>query len=121
MQVQGMQVQGHAGTGHAGTRHALFLQLMTRLALIVITGATIIFQFSYQTEMALPMKKIDILNYITDFRKAPNSIKTYAELVSHLGKDNESALNTMLNELKQLRTIRETELNGERAFQVTSK
>jgi hypothetical protein len=71
--------------------------------------------------MALPMKKIDILNYITDFRKAPNSIKTYTELVSHLGKDNESALNTMLTELKQLRTIKETELNGERAFQVTSK
>jgi hypothetical protein len=67
------------------------------------------------------MKKIDILNFITDFRKAPNSIKTYNELVAHLGKDNESALNTMLTELKQLRTIKETELNGQRAFQVTSK
>jgi len=67
------------------------------------------------------MKKIDILNFITDFRKAPNSIKTYNELVTHLGKQNESALNTMLAELKQLRTIKETELNGERAFQVTSK
>ena len=67
------------------------------------------------------MKKIDILNFITDFRKTPNSIKTYTELVAHLGKDNEPTLNTMLTELKQLRTIKETELNGERAFQVTSK
>lgn len=67
------------------------------------------------------MKKIDILNFITDFRKAPNSVKTYTELVNHLGKDNESTLNVMLTELKQLRTIKETELNGERAFQVTSK
>jgi len=67
------------------------------------------------------MKKIDILNFITDFRKAPNSIKTYEQLVAHLGKNNESELNNMLTELKQLRTIKETELNGERAFQVMSK
>lgn len=67
------------------------------------------------------MKKIDILNYITDYRKAPNSIKTYSQLIGHLGADNEAVLNTMLAELKQLRTIRETEVNGERAFQVTSK
>ena len=67
------------------------------------------------------MKKIDILNFITDFRKAPNAIKTYSDLVTHLGKSNEAALNTMLTELKQLRTIKETDLNGERAFQVTSK
>ncbi|MEJ1240470.1 hypothetical protein WBG78_20170 [Chryseolinea sp. T2] len=67
------------------------------------------------------MKKIDILNFITDFRKAPNSVKTYSELVSHLGKENEAALNTMLSELKQLRTIREVEQNGERAFQVNAK
>lgn len=67
------------------------------------------------------MKKIDILNYITDYRKAPNSIKTYSQLIGHLGADNEAVLNTMLAELKQLRTIRENEVNGERAFQVTSK
>ncbi len=67
------------------------------------------------------MKKIDILNFITDFRKSPNSIKTYAELVAHLGHSNESALNNMLSELKQLRTIRETEVNGEKAYQVVSK
>ena len=77
--------------------------------------------FVSRLKWTLPMKKIDILNFITDFRKTPNSIKTYTELVAHLGKDNEPTLNTMLTELKQLRTIRETELNGERAFQVTSK
>ena len=61
------------------------------------------------------MKKIDILNFITDFRKAPNSIKTFSELIAHLGKENEPALNTMLSELKQLRTIKEVEVNGEHA------
>lgn len=67
------------------------------------------------------MRKIDILNYITDFRKSPNEVKTYSQLVSHLGASNEQTLQTMLTELKQLRTIRETEINGEKAYQVTSK
>jgi len=67
------------------------------------------------------IKKIDILNYITDFRKAPNEIKTHSQLVSHLGSENEQTLITMISEMKQLRTIRETELNGEKAYQVVSK
>ena len=67
------------------------------------------------------MRKIDILNYITDFRKTPNEVKTYSQLVSHLGSENEQTLNTMLSELKQLRTIKEVDLNGEKAYQVTSK
>ena len=67
------------------------------------------------------MKKIDILNYITDFRKAPNDIKTFSEIKQHLGKADEAALTTMLEEMKQLRTLRETEKNGERAFQVMAK
>lgn len=67
------------------------------------------------------MKKIDILNFITDFRKTPNAVRTYSELVSHLGKENEPAMNAMLNEMKQLRAIKESEVNGERAFQVVSK
>ena len=67
------------------------------------------------------MKKIDILNYITDFRKSPNEVKTHKQLVAHLGAENEPALNTMLTELKTLRTIKETELNGEKAYQVVSK
>lgn len=71
--------------------------------------------------MTIPMKKIDILNFITDYRKAPNAVKTYSELVSHLGKENETAMNAMLGEMKQLRTIKESEVNGERAFQVMSK
>ena len=35
------------------------------------------------------MKKIDILNFITNFRKSPNDVKTYNELISHLGAANE--------------------------------
>jgi hypothetical protein len=66
------------------------------------------------------MKKVDILNFITDFRKSPNNVKTYAELAQHL-KAEESLLQPMLDELKQMRTIRETELNGEKAYQVISK
>jgi len=70
------------------------------------------------TEM---IKKIDILNFITDFRKSPNNIKTYSELISHLGKENEQTVNTMLSELKQLRTVKESEMNGEKAYQVVTK
>lgn len=66
------------------------------------------------------MRKIDILNFITDFRKAPNNIKTFSELASGL-KGEEGQLTTLLDELKQLRSIRETELNGERAYQVIAK
>jgi len=67
------------------------------------------------------MKKIDILNFITDFRKSPNDIKTLTEIRSHLKANDDGALVTMLEEMKQLRTLRETEKNGERAFQVTAK
>lgn len=67
------------------------------------------------------IKKIDILNFITDFRKSPNSIKTYSQLVAHLGPENEQTLNTMLGELKQLRTVKESELNGEKCYQVITK
>ena len=67
------------------------------------------------------MKKIDILNYITDFRKAPNSIKTYRELISHLGAQHESTINTMLDELQKSKVVKQTELNGEKAYQVISR
>jgi hypothetical protein len=67
------------------------------------------------------MKKIDILNFITNFRKSPNDIKTYAELVNHLGAANEQALSQMLNELLQLKVVRQIEVDGEKAYQVTSK
>jgi hypothetical protein len=67
------------------------------------------------------MKKIDILNFITDFRKAPNDIKSYSELLTHLGNDKEAALNQLLTELQQTRVLRQTQKNGETAYQVTAK
>ncbi|MFZ6010341.1 MAG: hypothetical protein ACOYXT_08320 [Bacteroidota bacterium] len=67
------------------------------------------------------MKKIDILNFITNFRQAPNSIKTYSEILSHLGESNAQTIDQMLSELQQGRVIKETELNGQKAFQVISR
>lgn len=67
------------------------------------------------------MKKIDILNFITDFRKAPNEIKTYSEIRGHLASADESQLNAMLNELQQTRVLKQVEKNGERAYQVAAK
>lgn len=67
------------------------------------------------------MRKIDLLNFITDFRKAPNDIKTYAQVLSHLGGTNEQTVMQMLAELQEARVIRQTELNGERAFQVIAR
>jgi hypothetical protein len=67
------------------------------------------------------MKKIDILNFITDFRKSPNEVKTITEISNHLKASNNEALMLMLEEMKQMRTLREVEKNGERAFQVAAK
>ena len=67
------------------------------------------------------MKKIDILNFITDFRKFPNRIKTHRELVSHLGLQNEASINVMLDELQKGKVVKQTELNGEKAYQVISR
>jgi hypothetical protein len=67
------------------------------------------------------MKKIDILNYITNFRKQPNDIKTITEIKTHLGAQQSDALLPMLEEMKQMRTLREVEKDGERAFQVAAK
>jgi DNA-binding HxlR family transcriptional regulator len=67
------------------------------------------------------MKKIDILNFITNFRKAPNDVKSYSELLSHLGGANESTLNQFLAELQQTKVLKETEKNGEKAYQVVTK
>jgi len=67
------------------------------------------------------MRKIDILNFITDFRKAPNDIKTYTQVLSHVGITNESSIMQMLAELQEARIIKQTELNGERAFQVIAR
>jgi hypothetical protein len=67
------------------------------------------------------MKKIDILNFITNFRKSPNDIKTYSQLVSHLGSSNEDKLQELLAELQQTRVLKQTELQGEKAYQVVTK
>jgi hypothetical protein len=67
------------------------------------------------------IKKIDILNFITDFRKSPNDIKTLSEIRSHVGAADESTILHLLEEMKQMRTLREVEKNGEKAFQVTAK
>jgi hypothetical protein len=67
------------------------------------------------------MRKIDILNFITDFRKAPNDIKTYTQLLSHLGSTHEQAISQMLSELQAAKVIRQTELGGERAYQVIAR
>ena len=67
------------------------------------------------------MKKIDILNFITNFRKAPNDIKTHSQIISNLGISNEEQLNALLNELQQTKVVRQTELNGEKAWQVVSR
>lgn len=82
-----------------------------------------VLSFRYEPIISLyfTMKKIDILNFLTDFRKAPNSVKTYAQLINHLGAENESTLQQMLLELQQARVIRETELNGEKSYTVIAR
>lgn len=67
------------------------------------------------------MKKIDILNFITDFRKNPNEVKTLGEIRNHLKATDDSGLLHLLEEMKQMRTLREVEKDGEKAFQVTAK
>lgn len=67
------------------------------------------------------MKKIDILNFITNFRKAPNDLKTLSEIKAHLGATDGATLLRLLEEMKQLRTLREVEKNGEKAYQVAAK
>jgi len=67
------------------------------------------------------MKKIDILNFITNFRKAPNDIKTHSQIIAHLGESNEAILNQLLTELQQARVVKETQMNGEKAYQVIAR
>lgn len=67
------------------------------------------------------IKKVDILNFITDFRKAPNDIKTHSQLIGHLGSENEGTVNGMLNELMTQRVVKLTEKNGEKAYQVIAR
>lgn len=67
------------------------------------------------------MKKIEILNFITEFRRAPNAIKTRQQILDHLGPVHTSQIDQLLQELQQSRVIRETQLNGQKAFQVIAR
>jgi len=67
------------------------------------------------------MKKVDILNFITDYRKAPNQVKTHQELLEHLGAQHETTMQAMLAEMKRIGVIRETEAQGQKAYQVAKK
>jgi len=67
------------------------------------------------------MKKIDILNFITNYRKAPNDIKTFSALLDHLGASNESTIKQLLGELIQARVVREVDANGEKGYQVIAR
>jgi hypothetical protein len=67
------------------------------------------------------MKKIDILNFITDFRKSPNSTKTYAEIVANLNPVSEVLLKQLLAELQNTKVIRETEENGQKVYRVVHR
>ena len=67
------------------------------------------------------MKKIDILNFITNFRKTPNEIKTHKELVEHIRIQHSTSLEEMLADLMKTGVLKETVKNGEKAYQVTKK
>lgn len=67
------------------------------------------------------MKKIDILNFITNFRKAPNDIKTHEALLSHLGPEKESEIGQLLDELKAAKVVRQIEQNGTKGYQVIAR
>jgi hypothetical protein len=67
------------------------------------------------------LKKIDILNFITDSRKAPNDVKTHSALIGHLGAANESAIMSMLSELKAQKVVREIDKDGEKGYQVIAR
>ena len=72
-------------------------------------------------QKATTMKKIDILNFITNYRKAPNDIKTFSSLLDHLGASNEATIKHLLGELIQARVVREVEANGEKGYQVIAR
>ncbi len=66
------------------------------------------------------MKKIDILNFITTFRKSPNDINSYQEILANTEGD-EQKLNELIAELKQTRVLKELDSNGEKSYQVVTK
>ena len=91
------------------------------MILMLVSKLCPLFIVIMETEILFSMKKIDILNFITDFRKTPNAIKGLSEIRAHLGTGDETALLRLLEEMKQMRTLREVEKDGEKAFQVAAK
>jgi hypothetical protein len=77
--------------------------------------------FKKHVKRDFEMKKIDILNYITSFRKEPNAVKTYQEIFSNVGKGDEAQLKLLIEELKQSRVLKEIDANGQKSFQVVTK
>ena len=67
-----------------------------------------------------PMKKIDILNFITNFRKSPNDVKTYQQILDNTGGDAQK-LNELLDELKQTRVLKEIVSAEGKSYQVVTK
>jgi hypothetical protein len=84
-------------------------------------GVTQRYSITLEKQNPPAMKKIDILNYITDFRKAPKARKSYEQITNHLNVKEASHLDTLLAELKQLGTVREMDVDGIRYFQVVTK
>ncbi len=66
------------------------------------------------------MKKIDILNFITNFRKSPNDVKTYQQILDNTGGDAQK-LNELLDELKQTRVLKEIVSAEGKSYQVVTK
>lgn len=64
------------------------------------------------------MRKIDILNVITYFRKSPNCIKTYTGVLAHFGFSNEGKINALLAEPKQTKVLKALAVNEAKAYQV---
>ena len=67
------------------------------------------------------MKKIDILNFITNFRKAPNDVKSYQEILTNVGKGDEAQLKALLSELQQTKVLKEIESTEGKSYQVVTK
>jgi hypothetical protein len=67
------------------------------------------------------MKKIDILNFITSFRKAPNEIKSYSDILANFNGADEAQFKVLLEELKQSRVLKEIDSDGKKLYQVVTK
>ncbi len=67
------------------------------------------------------MKKIDILNFITSFRKAPNDIKSYNDILTNFNGADEAQFKALIEELKHSRVLKEIDSEGKKSYQVVTK